>query len=346
MWLITLRDLEWRRRRFAVAVIATGVVLALALLLTGVRASFDNEIDRTISSFGADQWFVAEGAVGPFTAPIGFPASRAEAVRGAPGVRRADPVAVVGATAATPSPENVNVIGAVPGGVGPANDAGRLLSRPGAAIVDEQLGVDEGDTISLSGMDFEVVAETSGRTYFAGVPTVLVSLKDVQRLGFDGQQLATAVVAEGTTTAAPPGFSVLSNGEVAQDLDRPVAQAKQTIGLIRWLLWAVAAGIVGAILYLSTLERVRDFAVFKAIGISTGSLARGLLGQAVVLSLAAAGIAILLELALAPLSAMRVEVPARAYLELVAVAVGAGAIASLAALRRAVKIDPALAFAG
>ena len=90
--------------------------------------------------------------------------------------------------------------------------------------------------------------------------------------------------------------------------DRPVAQAKQTIGLIRWLLWAVAAGIVGAILYLSTLERVRDFAVFKAIGISTGSLARGLLGQAVVLSLAAAGIAILLELALAPLSAMRVEV--------------------------------------
>lgn len=133
---------------------------------------------------------------------------------------------------------------------------------------------------------------------------------------------------------------------MAQDLDRPVAQAKQTIGLIRWLLWAVAAGIVGAILYLSTLERVRDFAVFKAIGISTGSLARGLLGQAVVLSLAAAGIAILLELALAPLSAMRVEVPARAYVELVAVAVGAGAIASLAALRRAVKIDPALAFAG
>ncbi len=79
MWLISLRDLEWRRRRFAIAVLATGLVLALALLLTGVRASFDNEIDRTVSSFGADQWLVVEGAVGPFTAPIGFPASRAEA---------------------------------------------------------------------------------------------------------------------------------------------------------------------------------------------------------------------------------------------------------------------------
>ena len=346
MWLISLRDLEWRRRRFAIAVLATGLVLALALLLTGVRASFDNEIDRTVSSFGADQWLVVEGAVGPFTAPIGFPASRAEDVRRAGGVRAADPVAIVGATAATPEPENVNVIGAVPGGVGPAGDAEELLTRPGAAIVDERLGVDEGDTITLSGMEFEVVAERSGGTYFAGVPTVVAALSDVQRLGFDGRPLATAIVTEGNVDAPPAGFSVLTNGDVKQDLNRPVAQAKQTIGLIRWLLWAVAAGIVGAILYLSTLERTADFAVFKAIGVSTASLVRGLVGQAIVLTLAAVAVAIVLELLLAPLSAMKVEVPARAYAELLAVAILAGAVASLAALRRALKIDPALAFAG
>ncbi len=347
MWLISLRDLEWRRRRFAIAVLATGLVLALALLLTGVRASFDNEISRTVGSFGADQWLVAEGAVGPFTAPIGFPASRADDVRRVRGVREADPVAIVGATALTPDPENVNVIGAVPGGIGPAGDAQDLLDRAGAAIVDERLGVDEGDTITLSGMEFEVVAERSGGTYFAGVPTVVAALSDVQRLGFDGRPLATAIVTEGDVDAAPPkGFSVLTNGDVKQDLNRPVAQAKQTIGLIRWLLWAVAAGIVGAILYLSTLERTADFAVFKAIGVSTASLVRGLVGQAVVLTLVAVAVAIVLELLLAPLSAMKVEVPARAYAELLVVAVLAGAVASLAALRRALKIDPALAFAG
>jgi putative ABC transport system permease protein len=104
MWLITLRDLQWRRRRFAIAVVATSVVFALALMLSGVSTSFDNEIRRTVRSFGADQWFVAKGAVGPFTAPIGFPASRVDEVRSAPGVRRADPVAIVGATAATPAP--------------------------------------------------------------------------------------------------------------------------------------------------------------------------------------------------------------------------------------------------
>ena len=163
---------------------------------------------------------------------------------------------------------------------------------PGAAIVDERLGVDEGDTITLSGMEFEVVAERSGGTYFAGVPTVVAALSDVQRLGFDGRPFATAIVTEGNVDAAPPkGFSVLTNGDVKQDLNRPVAQAKQTIGLIRWLLWAVAAGIVGAILYLSTLERTADFAVFKAIGVSTASLVRGLVGQAIVLTLAAVAVA-------------------------------------------------------
>ena len=51
--------------------------------------------------------------------------------------------------------------------------------------MDERLGVDEGDTITLSGMEFEVVAERSGGTYFAGVPTVVAALSDVQRLGLE-----------------------------------------------------------------------------------------------------------------------------------------------------------------
>ena len=113
MWLISLRDLEWRRRRFAIAVLATGLVLALALLLTGVPpASTMRSIGRFRPSARiSGLWSRRRRAV---HRPIGFPASRAEDVRRASGVREADPVAIVGATAATPEPENVNVIGAVP----------------------------------------------------------------------------------------------------------------------------------------------------------------------------------------------------------------------------------------
>lgn len=346
MWLISLRDLEWRRRRFAIAVLAAGVVLALALLLSGVKASFDNEIDRTVGSFGADQWLVATGAVGPFTAPIGFPAARVDEVRSAPGVRRADPVAIVGATAATPEPENVKVIGAVPGGIGPADGYAEELRRPDAVIVDSSLGVGEGETVVLSGRTFRVAGVTHGRTYFAGVPTVVTSLAVAQTLGFAGRPLATAVVTEGETSDPPSGFATMSTAEVKTDLNRPVSSAKQTIDLIRRLLWLVSAGIIGAIVYLSALERTSDFAVMKAIGVSTGSLVRGLLGQTIVLALLAVGIAVVLELLIEPLSAMSPEVPVRGYVELALAAVVAGVVASLFALRRATRVDPALAFGG
>lgn len=346
MWLISLRDLQWRRRRFAIAVAATALVFALALLLSGVSASFDNEVHRTVASFGADRWLVAEGSFGPFTGPTAFPVGEVAAARSAPGVDAADPIVVLRATTTTPRRRNLQVLGAVPGGVGPAAAAAALLRRPGDAIVDASLGLHTGDALTLNGRSFRVAGLTHGRTYFAGVPTVVIALAAAQRLGLDGRPLATAIVTRGVPSRAPRGFSMLTNHDVEVDLHRPIAQAQQTISLIRWLLWLVAAGIVGAIVYLSALERTADFAVLKAIGVSTRSLALGLVAQAVVVAGLAVALAALAEQLMAPASAMSVEVPASGYLLLPVLALLIGVLASGAALRRALKTDPALAFAG
>ena len=305
MWLITLRDLQWRRRRFLIAVVATGVVFALALMLSGVSSSFDNEINRTVRSFHADSWLISRGSLGPFTGPTAFPAGRARDVARLPGVDRADPVAILRATTTTPSTRNVNVIGVVNGGVGAP--PGLTLGQR-TAVVDSSLGLKRGDALDLNGTTFRVAAVTGGMTYFAGIPTVVIALGDAQQLGLGGASLATAIVAQGTPTRAPAGLSVLSNHDVRVDLARPVHEAKQTISLIRWLLWAVAAGIIAAMVYLSALERGRDFAVLKAIGLSTRSVLGGLVLQAVLLALASAVLAVVFEFAMAPASALRVEV--------------------------------------
>jgi putative ABC transport system permease protein len=342
VWLITLRDLQWRSRRFAIAVVATALVMALALLLAGVSASFDNEIGRTVRAFRADAWLVAGGSFGPFTGPVAFAADRAEAIRREPGVERADPVAILAATTTTPEKRNVNVLGIVPGGAGAPPDSEAL--GPGAAIVDDSFRLEPGDRVVLNGSSFRIAGLVHGLTYFAGVPTAIVSLAEAQRIGLDGRPLATAIVTEGTPEIPPTGFTMLSNGDVERDLERPVRQAKQTIALIRWLLWAVAAGIIGAIVYLSVLERLSDFAVLKAIGVSTRTLVAGLVLQAVLLAAAAAALAIGLEAAMAPASELAVEVPLSTFISLPLVAATIGTLASLVALRRAIVVDPALAF--
>jgi putative ABC transport system permease protein len=346
-WLIGLRDLQWGRRRFAIGVVATALVFALGLLMSGVSASFDNEIRRTVDSFDADAWLVRDKSFGPFTGPATIPSSSAASVRRIAGVTGADPIAVLRATTETPERANVNLIGVVPGGVGsPTGWRGRLLARGGGAIVDQSLGLAVGDRLDLNGAAFRVGAVTAGMTYFAGIPTVTVSLRDAQRLGLGGRDLATAVVTRGRPALLPPGLAALGNDQVEEDLGRPVRQAQQTIGLIRLMLWVVAAGIIGAVVYLSVLERLRDLAALKAIGVATRHLVAGVVLQAGLLSLLAALLSVVLEEAIAPAVAMSVEVPVLAFVTLPVVAVLVGIAASLIGLRRAVAVDPALAFAG
>lgn len=127
---------------------------------------------------------------------------------------------------------------------------------------------------------------------------------------------------------------------------RPLKVAVDAITVVAVLLWIVAALIVGSVVYLSALERLRDFAVFKAIGVPTRSILAGLALQAVVVALLAAVVGGILSLLLAPLFPMTVVVPLSAFVALPAIATVIGLLASVAGLRRVVAIDPALAFGG
>ena len=76
------------------------------------------------------------------------------------------------------------------------------------------------------------------------------------------------------------------------------------------------------------------------------ALLAGLALQAVVVALLAAALGVVLAQLLAPVFPMIVVVPMRAYLALPVIAIAIGLLASVAGLRRAVAVDPALAFGG
>jgi len=348
MWLVSLRDLQWRRRRFLIAVAATALVFAMSLLMAGADAGLTSETRRIIDVVGADRWLVARGTSGPFTTVTAIPADAAAEVAALPGVRRADPLVIFHSTLQrTSGLKDVNVIGYQPGGLGaPPITSGRRPVASGEVVADTRLGLRLGQTVDVGGHQARVVGTADGVTYYFGGPTLFMPVADAQALAFRGLPLAMTVVTKGVPATVPDALQAMTPAQVRTDLDRPSKNGKSTIQFLNTLLWLVAAGIIASIVYLSILERQRDFAVFKATGASSRALYGGLALQAVLLSVTAALVAAGLAHLLAPGFPFAIELTASAVLRLLGVALAVGLVASLVGLRRAVAVDPALAFGG
>jgi putative ABC transport system permease protein len=213
-------------------------------------------------------------------------------------------------------------------------------------MLDRRAGRDVGDVVRLGGRTFEVVGLVDGVTVWAGVPAMFVTLADAQDLVFGGARAATAIVTAGMPQARRAGLSIVDIGDARADLKRPLANAITTIDLLRFFLWIVAAAIVGSVLYVSALERSRDFAVFKAFGTDPVDLVGTLMVQAFVLSALSAALAVALSRLLAVLFPAVISFPARTLVLLPVVALAVGLVGSLAGARRAIVVDPATAFGG
>jgi len=284
---------------------------------------------------------VASGSSGPFTAVKYLDADVAAQLGTPPGA--AAPLLMARTTVGS---DDVNVVGYQPDSPSQPRPLAGIAQRTAGVVADTALGLHVGDTVSFGDRSYPVVGTVSKTTYYFDTPTVFLPIADVQRDFFSGQAVASTIVVRGDIGATPAGVDVLSDHQVRADLDRVIDSTSQTIGVINTLLWVMAAGIVAAMVYITTLERTRDFAVLKAIGARTSSLTGGLVVQAALLALAAAALSVGIAALIAPTFTFDVEIPRSAYAQLVVVALVVGSAAAAAGMRRVTRIDPALAFGG
>ncbi|HEY5423956.1 MAG TPA: hypothetical protein VIK05_10820, partial [Ilumatobacteraceae bacterium] len=152
-----LRDLQWRWKRFVIAMVGVSLVFAMGLIMTGLTASFSIETSRTLASIGAERWAVASDASGPFSSSSLISASAASESNGSP-------VMVLRETIKDGSKvRDVIMLGVEQGKLGsPVTSHGDDLTAPGQVVVDGSLpGAGVGDTINIGGQSFLVVGETS-----------------------------------------------------------------------------------------------------------------------------------------------------------------------------------------
>jgi putative ABC transport system permease protein len=336
--LAALRDLQWRWKRVAIAIAATALVFSMSLVISGLADSFPREVDRLLDSLGGRTYLAPKGEVGPFTSASIV--STDTAPRAAPMLFWSAALRIDGAA------RQAGLFGLPTGWRVPVDD-GRVTRRSGEIVVDDSLGLDVGEQLRVGPTDFRVVGEMHQRTLFGGQPLIVMTIADAQKLLAGGARISRAFIDRLPAGApAPTGLTRFSRSEAASDLLRPVASAGQSITFVNVLLWLVAICIIGSVVFLSALERSRDFAVFKATGVKGWQMGIGLALQAVLLAVVASLIAIVVAQLLAPAFPMPVVIPPSAAILLPFIAVGIGVLASLAGLRKTIRADPAQAFGG
>lgn len=335
-----LRDLVFRRRRYLISTFGCGLVFAIGLVMTGLSDAFPVEWERMVEALGARSFVTPEKLSGPFTGASPFEADRLP--------DDVEPFAYAVQTATADEPVTVALMGLAPSSPSvPRIDGGRGFSRAGEALVSTRAPFEVGDTIRVSGHELRVVGTVGDLSVNGGMPAVIVPLREAQEILYRGLPLVGAgIVRSGAMPAAPEGLQMQSAASAREDALRLLASARKSIDFVKLLLWLVAALIIGSVTFLSVIERLRDFAVFKAIGTSAPGIAAGVVLQTVVLALLSALLGIGLGWLIAPLFPLPVVISLRAALLLPALGMAVGVVASLFGLSRVLKVEPALAFGG
>ncbi len=157
--------------------------------------------------------------------------------------------------------------------------------------------------------------------------------------------MISAVLVERRPGPLPPGVATMSADDGRAERARTARGAISSIDLVRALLWIVAAIIVGAVVYLSALERQRDFAVLKAVGASNRALLGSLALQAVLVALRCRWRWQRSSRSSSPQQfPLPVTVPPRAFWQLPLLAVIMALVAGAVGMRKVLKSDPSQAF--
>ncbi|MEE8603186.1 FtsX-like permease family protein [Euzebya tangerina] len=326
MWLLLVRDLRFRRSRIILTSLGTGLVLTMVLIVTGISGGFDAAARDTVTTLHQGPWLLPEGVTGPFTSASAFPVSE---LGDLPPDVEATPTAITRSVALDENAvsQDVVLIGLPVGTI----VGGQMVSE--LLITSEEAGFEGGSEITVGGRLANVADGVPGLTLFAGTPIVIAPLPFVQAAVFEGADVATAAFLSGRPVPAPRGFAVLSRDAVIADSLRSVSDANDTIAIVRVLLLLVAAILIGAVVYVSALERRREFALLKAVGARGRRLMVGVLTQALVIATIGSFIAVVLEVLLSGAFPMAVSVDGADYLTLAVITVISAAAASLVGLR-------------
>jgi putative ABC transport system permease protein len=352
------------RRRASLTVLGVAASLLLVLVLGGIFAGAVDRVTYYIRTSPAEVFVSQAGVRTMHRSASALPADTPDRVAQVPGVSWAAPIAFASGSVAGPQGRQLSyLIGydTRAGRGGPPTLAAGRIPGAGEAVLDEQaadqLGVGLGDRFTVMGMSVRAVGFSTGGSSITNT-TVFVDLAEFARIhddrvsyvlvgldaGADPDTVADRIRGgvAGVTAQTREQFAD-SEARVVTDMSADLLRLMSTIGLV------IALAVIALGLMTATLNRLRDFAVLKALGARTPRLATAVAMQVlltVVLASAAATTAALALARLLPMAApaVQISITAANVAQTTTTALLVGMIAALWPLRRIASLDAATAF--
>jgi putative ABC transport system permease protein len=375
---LAFREIRHKPGRFVMTCLGLSLLLGVVMTMAGIYRGMLADALALPGSIQADLWVVQADTNGPFAESSRIPGDTREMIA------RIDGIVTAGSVTLQPVQierdgrrMKLEVVGFEPGRPGgPVNlAAGRNITRSHYELIaDRKTGLALGDRLELGRDVYTVVGLTQGSVTASADPVIYMTLRDAQDLQFDltppearreaarGTQRTNTDIVNAVVARVSPNIpveavaldvrrwkhlSVLSGGEQEAILATVVIEhARHQLGLFMGVLTVVSAVIIALIIYTLTMDKLREIATLKLIGMPDRTIIGMILQQGLLMGVVGfiAGAALV--------SAAKDRFPRRVVLEptdlgiLFGVVVVVCLLATVLAVRAAVRVDPARALAG
>lgn len=394
-----LKDLRYRRARVVLTALGIIVLISLILLLGGIMNGMRIQAKQYVKSTGADIWISAEGSGGAF---IGFSLLAEEYMAGLNSAQGLvpDSASPLIFAQARPNikgkPTKAMVVGYTLGELGGPKQVvqGRMFTQrkfedyrpeddvPYEVVVDEKMGLEIGEIITISKEQVRVVGKAKSLMFVLDTPLLFMDVRAAQRVILENtpyinmmiaktqhKQLQEQIGANAALQTQDQTTLNISNlqsaEEVAANLDALdtiearsldqtlsdimeywVDEPMKAVQFLQVLLWLAAGLIVGMITFVTMLEKTQEIGVLKAIGASNNYVILLLLKQVAIISLFGVLIGYCLSYIFAAAAPIFVKIN---FVESIIVACISFVVccsSGYLAARRAIRVDPMVAFRG
>ena len=367
--------------KFIVTAMGVGMLLGIVLIMMGVYRGMVIDAQVLLNDLDVDFWIVQENTLGPFAESSRVHEDLKDTIKVIEGIDKSEGITFQNLQ--LPSKEGmirVFAVGFDPfGDINPINPK-RLVEGRGInkshyeIVVSDKTGFKLRDVIRLGRDDYKVVGITHGTVSSGGDPLVYISLKDAQELQFlysnerirndraRGINTLNSHIVNAVIATKKLGYNT---DEIAQNIrewkhnsvytkseektiltQNLIKMASKQIGMFTVILVIVSTIIIALIIYTMTLEKMKEIAIMKLIGIPNSMIIKMIVQETLIMGV----LAFISGNIFAHL--IYAKFPKRVVLEmpdawmLFVVVIFASILASLVGVKKVIAADPSEAIGG